>query len=184
MIHIGLLSDTHVPHYQTALLPALFDCFSGVDLILHAGDLVSLSVLDSLRRIAPTQAVRGNVHFLAPWPHDQRLPLHLDLEIEGQRIVVTHGHLTFWRSVWEKIWLLRPDYQGRANRRMIRDVPRAFPGADVYIFGHSHRALIQRRDGVLFINPGVACPSRLGPSSVARLTVTPDSVEAVIIPLE
>jgi hypothetical protein len=184
MKQIGLLSDTHVPHAQAALPPALSDCFAGVDLILHAGDLVSLSVLRDLRRIAPTQAVRGNFHFLAPWPHDLCLPLYLDLEIESQRIVVTHGHLSFWRSVREKIWLLRPDPQGRANRRMLQAVPRAFPGADVYVFGHSHRPLIQRQDGALFINPGVACPSKFGPPSVARLTVTPDDVQAVIIPLE
>lgn len=184
MKQIGLLSDTHVPHGQAALPPALFDCFAGVDLILHAGDLVSLAVLQDLRRIAPTQAVRGNFHFLAPWPHDLRLPLYLDLEVEGQRIVVTHGHMSFWRSVWEKIWMLRPDPQGRANRRMLKDVPRAFPGADVYVFGHSHRALIQRQNGALFINPGVACSSKLGPPSVARLTLTPASVKAVIIPLE
>jgi putative phosphoesterase len=183
MTHIGLLSDTHVPHRQTALPPALFDRFSGVDLILHAGDLVDPAILDQLCQIAPVQAVRGNVHFLAPWPHDQHLPLHLDLEIAGQRIVVTHGHLSFWRSIWEKIWMLWPDNQGRANARMLKDLPRAFPGADVYVFGHSHRALVERRDGALFVNPGAACPTRNETPSVARLVVTPGSVEATILTL-
>lgn len=180
MTCIGLLSDTHIPHRLAALPPALFDRLSGVDLILHAGDLVSLSILDQLRQIAPVQAVRGNVHLL-PWPHDQRLPLCLDLEIEGHRIVVTHGHLSFWRNVWGKFLLLRPAPQERANASMLRDVPRAFPGADIYVFGHSHRALIERRDGALFINPGAVCPTRGEPPSVARLTLTPAGVEAAIL---
>jgi predicted phosphodiesterase len=66
---------------------------------------------------------------------------------------------------------------------MLKDVPRAFPGADVYVFGHSHRALVERRDGALFVNPGAACPTRDETPSVARLVVTPDSVEAMILTL-
>ena len=182
MFSIGLLSDTHVPHRLAALPPALFDRLSGVDLILHAGDLVSLSILDELRQIAPVQAVRGNMHLL-PWPHDQRLPLSLDLEIEGHRVLVTHGHLSFWRNVREKFWLLRPAPKGWANVRMMRDVPRAFPGADVYVFGHSHQAIIERRNGALLVNPGAVCPTWGETPSAARLTLTPDSVEAAILPL-
>lgn len=183
MTCIGLLSDTHVPHRLPALPPALFDRLAGVDLILHAGDLDDPAILDELRQIAPVQAVRGNLHLQAPWPNDQHLPLSLDLEIAGQRIVVTHGHLSFWRNLWDKHWLLWPDHKGQANACLPKRLARAFPGADVYAFGHSHRALVERRDGALFVNPGAVCPTRGEIASVARLTVTPTNVEVAILPL-
>jgi hypothetical protein len=58
---VGVLSDTHVPTIVRALPPAIFDIFKGVDLIMHAGDIVELSVLDELRTIAPVEAVAGNM---------------------------------------------------------------------------------------------------------------------------
>jgi putative phosphoesterase len=183
MTCIGLLSDTHVPHRMPALPPALFERLDGVDLILHAGDLDDPAVLDQLGRIAPVQAVRGNLHLQAPWPNDQRLPLSLDLEIQGRRFLVTHGHLSFWRNVWDKHWLLWPDHRARANACLIKRLPRVFPGADVYVFGHSHRALVERRGGRLLVNPGAVCPTAGEVASVARLTLTPESVAAEIVPL-
>ena len=58
---VGVISDTHVPAIVPSLPPAVFDIFKGVDLILHAGDIVDLSVLDELRAIAPVEAVAGNM---------------------------------------------------------------------------------------------------------------------------
>jgi putative phosphoesterase len=165
------------------LPPALFDRLAGVDLILHAGDLDDPAILHDLRQIAPVRAVKGNWHLRAPWPKDRRLPVALDLEIDSCRIVVTHGHLSFWRNLWDKHWFLWPDHQARANERMMRRLPRVFPGADVYVFGHSHRALVERRGGALFVNPGAVCPTKGGVASVARLRVTADNIEAKILPL-
>lgn len=183
MYRIGLLADTHIPHRLAALPPALFERLAGVDLILHAGDLVDPAILDDLEQIAPTLAVRGNLHLQSPWPNDQHLPRALDLGIQGRRIVVSHGHLSNWNTIWEKLWLLLPNHHGRANRRLPRRLARAFPGADVYVFGHSHRALVARQNGALFVNPGAVCPTHGEAASVARLTVTPESIEAEILPL-
>ncbi len=183
MAKIALLSDTHVPSRMPALPPALFDRLDGVDLILHAGDLDDPTILDELGQIAPAQAVRGNWHLRAPWPNDQSLPLALDLQIDGQRVVVSHGHLSPWRDLWEKYRLLWPDHRQRTNRRLIDRLAHAFPGADVYVFGHTHLALIERREGALFVNPGAVCPTKGVVPSIARLSVTPASVEAAIIPL-
>ena len=183
MAYIGLLADTHVPHRMTALPPVLFEQLAGVDLVLHAGDLDDLAVLDELCHVAPVQAVRGNLHLQAPWPNDQRLPLFRELQIEGQRIVLTHGHLSFWNSLWEKFWMVRPDHRMYANHRMMARMARVFPGADVYVFGHSHRALIERRGAALFVNPGAVCATRGEIASMARLRVMPDGVEAEIVPL-
>jgi len=181
MALIGLLSDTHVPHRLAALPSAVFERLAGVDLILHAGDLDDPIVLDDLSQIAPVQAVRGNRHLQSPWPNDQRLPLFLDLEIEGQRIIVTHGHLSLWNNILDKFWLLIPRYEGAVNRYLMRRVSHAFPGANVYVFGHTHRALIEWHDGALFVNPGAVCPSQWRVPSLAKLMVTPESVDAEII---
>ena len=183
MAHIGLISDTHVPHRMAALPDALFDELAGVDLILHAGDLDDPRILDELRRIAPVKAVRGNWHLLAPWPNDQHLPVVRDLGIDGQRILLTHGHLSVWRTFTEKRWLLAPGHRQRANRHLVRRLANAFPGVDAYLFGHSHRALIERHDGALFVNPGSVCTSRGEVGSLARLTVTPEGVEAELVAL-
>lgn len=60
-MRIGVISDTHVPVRARALPGAVFDIFAGVDLILHAGDLITLDVLAELQTIAPVLAVHGNV---------------------------------------------------------------------------------------------------------------------------
>jgi putative phosphoesterase len=166
-----------------ALPPTVFDRLAGVDLVLHAGDLDDPAILDELAGIAPVQAVRGNFHLQSPWPNDQRLPVALDLAIEGCRIVVSHGHLTLWNSVWEKAWLFFPAHRDRANRHMMARLARAFPGADVYVFGHSHCALTERRDGALFVNPGAVCPTPRQTASVAILTVTSGDTQVEIHPL-
>ncbi len=58
---VGVLSDTHVPTIMKALPPIIFDIFRDVDLILHAGDIVEMSVLEELGAIAPVEAVAGNM---------------------------------------------------------------------------------------------------------------------------
>jgi putative phosphoesterase len=181
---VGVISDSHVPHRMAALPPAMLERLSGCDLILHAGDLDDPRILEPLAAIAPVKAVRGNWHLLAPWPNDQQLPLFHDFELEGQRILLTHGHLSVWNSFWEKRLLLFPNHHEQFNRSMMRRLPEAFPGADVYVFGHSHKPLIERHAGALFLNPGAVCPTLGVRSSLALLTVTPDRVTAQIVWLE
>ena len=57
---IGLISDTHIPDSRKELWPQVFTAFRGVDLILHAGDIYDLGVIDALREVAPIYAARGN----------------------------------------------------------------------------------------------------------------------------
>jgi uncharacterized protein len=58
--HIGIISDTHIPHFKK-LPDAIWEYFAGVVLIIHAGDLSVLSVIDELETNAPVEAVQGNV---------------------------------------------------------------------------------------------------------------------------
>src|SRR5215470_9284590 len=120
---IGVISDTH-----GLLRPEVHEVFQGVSLILHAGDVGSAEVLDSLKKIAPVVAVRGN-NDTGAWA--KRIP-----EIE----TVSVGSLL--------IHLIHD----------LKTMKGAAADYDVIISGHSHKPSVDRRDGVLFLNPGSAGP--------------------------
>ncbi|MGD9902521.1 MAG: metallophosphoesterase family protein [Vicinamibacterales bacterium] len=148
---IGVISDTH-----GLLRPQALEALQGSDLILHAGDVGPLAILDALGAIAPTIAVRGNVD-TAVWATTLR-----ETEViaaERCSIVMVH------------------------DRARLAVDPRAAGHAAV-VFGHSHRPLVETRQGVLFVNPGSAGPRRFDlPVTVAQLTVSGDRLEAAIVPL-
>jgi hypothetical protein len=131
MKRLIILSDTHIPKASPALSPRLLDSFRGADLILHAGDIVQLSVIDELSAIAPTIAVWGNMD-----PPEVRavLPERTAVEVEGKLIGITHG--------WG------------APAGIERRVMTVFSDVDAIVFGHTHRPLIQRAGDVFLLNPG------------------------------
>ena len=106
----------------------------GVERILHAGDVGGLSVLRELRGIAPVHAVLGNTDDPA-----DGLPPRVELDLGGLRVCVTHGH---------ELGSPRPDTL--ASRY----------DADVIVYGHTHRPLIETVGPVLVVNPGAAGPRR------------------------
>jgi putative phosphoesterase len=148
---IGLISDTH-GQFRDEVTRAL----SGVSLILHAGDVGGESVLRPLRGIAPVQAVFGNVDD----PSDPNLHARLELTVGSLTVHVSHGHE-----------LGSPTPEG---------LLRAYP-ADILVFGHTHRALVERSGNRLVVNPGAAGPRRFNlRPSVARLSIA-DGLAAVEI---
>lgn len=139
------------------LRPEAVEALAGSDFIVHAGDVGDARILDALVAIAPLTAVRGN-NDTAAWA--QALPHAAWLDVGGVRLHVVHeiAHLAF-------------------------DAGAA--GAGVVVTGHSHRPSCERRDGVLFVNPGSAGPRRFRlPLSVARLTVSGGAVEGEIVLLD
>lgn len=141
---IGLISDTH-----GLLRPEIARVFASVDHILHAGDVGSNAVLEGLARIAPVDAVFGNVDD----PHNPALTRERTLTENGIVLHVSHGHEL-----------------GRPTARLML----ARYSADVIVFGHTHRAIVlQTPDGRLAVNPGAAGPRRFDiVPSVAYLTLT------------
>lgn len=127
---------------------------AGVKVILHAGDVGRAQVLDALRAIAPVHAVCGNVDAV-----DAGLPASLDLDLAGITVHVSHGHE-----------LGSPTPERLAARYR----------AQVIVFGHTHRAVIERVGSTLVVNPGAAGPARfdLRPS-VAHLRL-PDCLARII----
>lgn len=153
-VRIGLISDTH-----GLLRPDVHRALAGVSMILHAGDVGGDEILDELNLIAPTQAVCGNCD--EPW--NSRLTEQVEIEIAGVRIHVSHGHE-----------LGRPGSAG---------VAAAFD-ADVCVYGHTHRQLIEWVGEQLVVNPGAAGARRydLVPS-VAILTIADGRATAALVAL-
>ncbi len=148
---IGVISDTH-----GLLRPEATAALEGSDLILHAGDVGGPEILEALRRIAPTVAVRGNVD-TAVWA--TALPLTEVVEAGGLYLYMLH------------------------DRGQLDVDPKA-AGFAAVIFGHSHRPGAESRDSVLYLNPGSAGPRRFSlPVTLARLTVSGGAMTPAFIEL-
>lgn len=180
MTILGVISDTHIPDRVPRLNDRVFEVFreAGVQQILHAGDIMSQAVLDELAQVAPVQAVRGNRDI---W-NLKHLPDRLQLDVEGVRIGLTHGHGKLADYVYEKFEIaIKGKRVGRYLRRVVAD----FPQAQVVVFGHLHVAGILNLDGKLVVNPGSAsCPfPRSLKPSVGLLYVEAGQARAEIVEL-
>lgn len=135
--------------------PELVTALTGCDAILHAGDVGNPEVLSTLAAIAPLTAVRGNND---GW--SKELPHDVELGFGGYRFYVVHDIADL-------------------------DFEPASRSVDVVVYGHSHRPLIEKRGGVLFLNPGSAGPRRFRlPIVAARVRITGRGLEPELIELE
>jgi putative phosphoesterase len=145
-LRVGLISDTH-----GLLRPEATAFLRGCDHIVHAGDICDVDVLEALRAIAPTTAVRGN-NDRGAWADSLRESELL--EVGGVVLYAIH------------------DVAGI-------DIDPQAAGVRVVVSGHSHQPGAEERDGVLFINPGSAGPRRFRlPISIAELSIAGLAVTA------
>ena len=137
--------------------PQALRALAGADLIVHAGDVGGPAVLEALRGVAPVVAVRGN-NDRGAWA--AALSETEVVETDGRSLYVLHD-------------LKELDLDPRAA------------GFVAVIAGHSHQPRIDRRDGVLYLNPGSAGPRRFRlPIAVAWLAIEPAGVDAEIVQLD
>lgn len=149
---VGLISDTH-----GLLRPEVFPALEGVEMILHAGDVGGQDVLDELGAVAPVHAVFGNTDS----PGDPSLRARLALDIDGLSIHVSHGH----------------EVGSPTPEKLL-----ARYTADILVFGHTHKPLVERSGGRIVVNPGAAGPRRFSlQPSVARLSVQNGHAEVEIV---
>ena len=148
MTRIGVVADTHCPEFNPHLPPRLLELLNGVDLILHAGDVTGPEAIAELEKIAPVQAVRGD--------HDDGLglPAVREITVDGRRIALVHGNRSRWLEepatfLWTVTLGLYKPHGG-----LPADLRRRFPDADVIVYGHTHRALIDGSRSPLVFNPG------------------------------
>lgn len=143
---LGLISDTHMPQRWRKLPTAVSHIFSGVDHILHAGDVGELWVLDELSQIAPVTAVHGNDETKTA---TRELPYQQLLTIAGRRILIWHSH---YPDRIDEMAARKGDNFYNKLERSVQRGKRA--GASIVIFGHWHIPLQYEKDGILVINPG------------------------------
>ena len=183
-MRIGVVADTHLLAAPTAgpghpfrprltvagqaLPTALLAALSGVDLILHAGDVYDAATLDRLAAIAPVLCARGSED--GSLAGDDRVRDSHQVTVEGVRIGLLHA-LDYPIPAWRPLDLVQA---------------REFGGpVDVLIFGDSHIPVIERVEGVLLINPGSpTLPyGRPGLGTIALLDISPEGPRAEIVHL-
>ncbi len=167
MIEVAIVSDTHLPKGSRVLPEPCLERCAAADLVVHAGDLIALEVLEQLRALGPpVHAVHGNVD--RP-DVVQALPERLELDVGEVRIGVIHD-------------------AGAAAGRLER-LRRSFPTCDVVVFGHSHIPLLES-DGspgataFQIFNPGSATDRRRQPRhtmGVARVDAGEVHLEHVLL---
>lgn len=159
MTRFGILSDTH-----GRLDPAVLKRFAKVDRILHAGDIGSEEVLSALERIAPVTAIRGNNDLGTPL---ERLPDLERIEIDGREILLIHSVKDFWKPAGE----MKTRLQGI--------------DPDLVISGHSHKGIIEQKEGMVCFNPGGAGPKRFSlKRSIGLMDWSKDAVRLKLIFLD
>lgn len=128
------------------LRPEAVEALRGCEQLIHAGDIGKPEILDALRALAPLHVVRGNNDQGLPWADD--LPDHLLIPFGDWTLYLTHE---------------------------MAHVPDVLPDSvRVVVTGHSHKPLVQTKEGVLFVNPGSAGPRRFKlPVSVGLLETSP-----------
>jgi uncharacterized protein len=140
-VEIAVISDTHLPRGSRRLPESCVARLQAADLIVHAGDLIRLSVLRELEAYGPVVAVHGNVD-----DEEVRaaLPESVAVEAGGVTIGLIHD-------------------AGPAKGRLAR-MRRRFPEAGAVVFGHSHIPLHERApDGFQIFNPGSPTDRRRSP---------------------
>jgi hypothetical protein len=138
------------------LRPEALAALTGSNHILHAGDVGDPTILDRLRTIAPLTAIRGNIDTSGPCA---TLPPAESVELGGRLFYLVH-------SVHDL------------------DLNPTAAHIDVVVSGHSHRASIETRQGVLYLNPGSAGPHRFKlPVTLATITIANGVIGPRIITL-
>ena len=158
---IGVISDTHLRGPDARLLAIIGKYFHDVDLILHAGDIVDLRVLEAFGD-KEVIAVCGNMDSAGV---EEEIPFKRVLEIGRIHIGLIHG------------WGAPHDLEDRIRKE--------FDSVDCIVYGHSHQPANHIREGVLFFNPGTAFDRRHNMSyTVGILEVGEEAIAGRIIALD
>ena len=138
------------------LRPEAVEALQGSEFIIHAGDIGKGEIIESLSEIAPVTAVYGNID---NGETRSLYPHDAVLQVSGCYVYVLH--------IIDEL-----------------NIDPHAAGFQVVVYGHSHKPAIERKNDVLYINPGSAGPRRFSlPVTVARLTVSDDGVDAEILEL-
>ena len=156
---IGVISDTHIPERADKIPKAVFEVFKDVEMIFHAGDLVSMDVLQDLENLAPTWCVQGNMDRMC----GLELPKQEIVKVDGIKIGLDHGEV-----------------YPRGDTQQLKYIGMEM-GVNVLISGHTHISFIKEVDNMLLLNPGSPTVPRLSDPSVMLVEVKDKNLDARII---
>jgi len=156
---IGVISDTHIPERADKIPKSVFEAFKDVEMILHAGDIVSMNVLQELENLAPTLCVQGNMDRM----YGLKLPKQEVIEVNGIKIGLNHGEV-----------------YPRGDTQQLKYIGMEM-GVEVLITGHTHTSFIKELDKMLLLNPGSPTVPRMSDPSIMLVDVQENSLDARII---
>jgi putative phosphoesterase len=170
---IGLIADAHCHAPGASDLPdAVIEAFRGVSLILALGDMGERAALDRLQQVAPLLATRG-----ADDPQDDaRISKEWVLTVEGVKVGALFDLAREGSGIATEGGLKLPDGTVAETLRKVFGEPVA-----VVAYGGTHRAAIDERDGVLFVNPG--SPTLAERKAVAVVEIRDGRATAEIVPI-
>jgi putative phosphoesterase len=160
---IGVLSDTHIPDRAREVPRKLLEAFSDADMVIHAGDLVDLSVHKALCAVCKdVRAVSGNMD---PSEIKSMFPPRQIIRAGAFTIGVVHG----WGP----------------PKKLLEIVKEAFKAekCDIVIFGHSHQALSEQDGKTLYFNPGSPTDNVFAPFKSFGIIEITDTINARIVKL-
>lgn len=159
---VAVIADTHMPRGTRRLPDACVERLRGADLVLHAGDVVTLRVLEQLRALGPPlEAVAGNMDEPAL---QAQLPKERVVEVDGARIAMVH---------------VPGPRAGREARLAAR-----FPDCHAVVYGHTHMPHVERFRHLWILNPGSPTERRSSPGhSMIVLRVDGEEIEPALVPL-
>jgi putative phosphoesterase len=180
-VKIGVISDTHIPTLSPILPARIAAVFKGLDIILHAGDICELYMLEQFQETYTlTFAVwgEGDTETVQQYVDEKQV-----VRFGSRRIGLIHGHQ------------FAPEQKGMLERLRHLFGPRPEPAAlpeflleqfaadDVHaiVFGHTHQPYIKMHGGVLLFNPGAALPGPGRTPSVGILDVGERSITGKIV---
>ena len=162
-MRVAVISDTHMTGTGARRLPARCEeLIAGSDLVVHAGDIMTVEALAEIEAIGPPlRAVTGNMD---GWDLRGRLPETAEIDVGGATLAVVHD-------------------AGPAAGRLER-MRRRFPAADAVVFGHSHIPLHERDGDFQIFNPGSPTDRRRSPTHSMGIALVEDGrIEFELIPL-
>jgi putative phosphoesterase len=161
---IGVISDTHIRDNEKGIPKEILEGFKEVDMIIHVGDIIGLSVINTLKTICPTiKAVYGNMD---DYDIKSRFPEKEIIKIGNHKIGVMHGY-------------------GHPNNLidLLKDIFKD-DELDIIIFGHSHTAFNEKINNILFFNPGSPTDKIFAPYNSYGIIEINDKIEAKIIKIK
>lgn len=159
-IKIGVVSDTHLTQRNPWFEQIIEQHFNDVDMVFHAGDLISLDVLAAFgdREVL---AVRGNMD---PQSLCTVLPEKQVVEVNNHRIGLIHG----WGSPFGM------------EEKLLGE----FEDVHCIVYGHTHRPVNTVIDDILFFNPGSPTDRRFAPLNTVGILEVGDIIRGCIVEIK